>query len=533
MKSPKYKTPKNSYFSDDDKPLIQTSTNFLSGSKRDFSLDKNTNASFFNNLFLFNKNKSHSTNKKFFLHETKNMKFSKIPNQFHKIFNNTPKINHYKYHSPSPHRLPETIYQKMSKEINDLKNEMQLNIKVMRKKIKISDREILYKRASSTNFFSTSKIFNSTKLNSSVTQKENELINKNIEKEEGSIKNNTQKIFPKISLNNNNKFEKLHHIRKFELTNKAITTKIRLIYNSPLLFGISSYIKQPIMQLNLIYNKIKLILDNINYFKINYLNKNDFSRAVANMDNKQKAKLNSIIEEISGLLIKMIPLLLKTFYESLDQLLFINIPKIDLESQNIPLNEFDCFKLNMNFYARVTDYFSACVDIFDVIHKQISDFSYEVNEFNKLNSMLDLARYDTSSLIAIAKNFINKRQDDQNIFIKFEEGLNLRKKKDIKNEKSDGLKKFHYRHNFKIMDDNLKISRINCALSFFGDGHEDKGKSIKKKDSIFESDVINNIAKYAKTKMKKQIISQRIIERYRKKELKRLGKNGEESSDDD
>ena len=534
MESFEQKTPKDTCFSDDDKHLIKTSYNFLSGSKRDFPLQKNTNTSFLNGLFLFNKNKSFKIKKNFFLRKKNNMKLSQNSSQFHKIFNSTPKINNYKYFSPPPNRLPKTIYQKMSKDINDIKTRIELNIKKMRKKIKISDREILYKRTSSTNFFATSKIFSSTKLSSSVSQKGKGLINECLDKEEGSIKSSTQKIFPKFFLNDdNNNLEKLHHIRKFELTYKAIITKMRLIYDSPLLFGVSAYIKQPIMQLNLIDNKIKLILDNINYFKFHYLNKKDFNRAVANMDNRQKAKMNSIIEETAGLLIKIIPILLKTFYESIDQLLFINIPKIDLENQNIPLNEFDCFKLNMKFYTKVIDYFSACVDIFDVIHKQISDFNYEENEFNELNSMLDLTRYDTSSLIAIAKNFISKRKKDQNVFIKFEEGLNLRNAKNI-HKKKHGSQKYNNRHNFKIMDDNFKkIKRINCALNFYVDENEEKGKFIKNKEQVFESDLINNIAKFARTKMKRQYISQRIIERYRKRELKRLGKTGEESSDDD
>ena len=46
------------------------------------------------------------------------------------------------------------------------------------------------------------------------------------------------------------------------------------------------------------------------------------------MENHVKAQLNSIIEEECILIIKLVPLILKEFYFSLSQLLFINLPNI-------------------------------------------------------------------------------------------------------------------------------------------------------------------------------------------------------------
>ena len=57
--------------------------------------------------------------------------------------------------------------------------------------------------------------------------------------------------------------------------------------------------------------------------------KRDFRLAFINMENPIKAEFNYIIEELCVLLIRIIPQLLKGFYNSLDQLLFINIPGID------------------------------------------------------------------------------------------------------------------------------------------------------------------------------------------------------------
>ena len=127
--------------------------------------------------------------------------------------------------------------------------------------------------------------------------------------------------------------------------------------------------------------------------------KRDFRLAFINMENPIKAEFNYNLEELCILLIRIVPQLLKTFYNSLDQLLFINIPGIDDEIQKNPSNEIECLKFNINFFNKVTDYFSACVDIFNVIQKQIAEFKYTSSEFQPLNKNLDLARFDTNKLI--------------------------------------------------------------------------------------------------------------------------------------
>jgi hypothetical protein len=64
------------------------------------------------------------------------------------------------------------------------------------------------------------------------------------------------------------------------------------------------------------------------------------------MENPVKAHFNMIIEEVCILVVKLIPLILKEFYFSLSQLLFINIPQINEEMEKTPSNEIECLKYN-------------------------------------------------------------------------------------------------------------------------------------------------------------------------------------------
>ena len=82
-----------------------------------------------------------------------------------------------------------------------------------------------------------------------------------------------------------------------------------------------------------------LLLNNLHYFYNNLLMKNELRHAFINMENPIKAQFNSIIEEECILIIKLIPLLLKEFYFSLSQLLFVSIPELKEEMEKNPSNE--------------------------------------------------------------------------------------------------------------------------------------------------------------------------------------------------
>ena len=206
--------------------------------------------------------------------------------------------------------------------------------------------------------------------------------------------------------------------------------------------------------------------------------------------------------------------------------------------QKKPTNEIECLKYNIKFFNKVSDYFCACVDIFNVIQKQIAEFKYTSNEYLPLNKNLDLTRYDCTRLISMADSYIEKTKNDENVFTKLEIGLNLKKKKVEEKEKINGFERFHKRRRMKIIGEAIKLDRINSALNIDATGmkkdlilEDEKRKRIKlnKNPSILNSALIKDMMKYFEDDIKAKIISQQVIERFKTKELKRI-RNVEEKS---
>ena len=475
---------------------------------------------------------------------------------------------------------PRTFYQKISNSIQKMKIQADTALDIMKKNLKISDREVFRRSTSVINIHTINKQKTKQKqdrlkdkyhkyedylenakydINDFIQSSKTNRLKKTIYNLHNDYTYNYKLLglsnIPSISFNDikykpfyiplfNNLEKKrrfykdMYHHRSFEMKEKILAKNSNKIYDpTNKLVGITAYVKEPDIQLKFIFNKIKLILDNIKHFKINYMFKKDFRQAFINMENEIKAEFNYIIEELCTVLIRIIPQLLKGFYNSLDQLLFIKIPEIDEEMQKKPRNEIECLKYNINFYIKVSDYFSACVDIYNVIQKQIAEFKYTNTEFEFLNMNLDLARYDSTRLISMSDSYIEKTKKDEKVFSKFEIGLNLKAKKIEVKEKIDGFERFHRRRRIKIVGDRIKIDRINSALNIGNKGvinnflFNKKKRKIKdnKNDSILNSSLIKNMMKYFQKSVKAKIISQQVIERFKTNELNRL-KNLEDNS---
>ena len=468
---------------------------------------------------------------------------------------------------------PKTFYQKIYNNIEKMKIKADRTIKVMRRNLRLTNHDVFLR---ATNLVNINTLINrGLKLKKeSLKKKENKKNNTNIEQElfeeqnkknEDYIDSNSKnkqynkrktdnslsekknlglekislKPFYNIklkpfyiplfkSLENNNKYYKnMYHTRFSEMKDSTNTNEVsKKIYDAPyILQKVNIFLKQPEVQLKSIYNKLKLLLNNIQYFYNNFLIKREFRHAFINMENPVKAHFNMIIEEVCILVVKLIPLILKEFYFSLSQLLFINIPQINEEMEKTPSNEIECLKYNIHFFQKVKDYYSACVDIYNVIQKQIAEFKFSPNEFTALNNILDLARYNSSNLISMANTQIEKTKNDDDIFNNFEIGLNIKKKKYY--EKESGFERFHKRRKMKLLDDKEKINRIKSALNIgTKDLHNQFIVKLNNKEnenqSILNSYLIKDMMNYFTPEIKQKIISQQVIERFKKLELERL-----------
>ena len=358
---------------------------------------------------------------------------------------------------------------------------------------------------------------------SKITNKSNDFLKSSISSnfspiKQNSINNKLSKIYSVKKLKNG-----LIHKRNFIIDEKTLINHINEIFNiSPLLMSKTYTIKDPVFQLKCIMNKIKLIIDNIEYFKSNYINKNNFNKAFKNMTNKDKAKFNLILEEICTLLLKLIPLLLKNFNNTMDKLLYSRCPDIKKESLKEPENEKDCLNMNCIFLNKIIIYFQGCIELYKVIQIKIIEFKYDINEFNIINIFLDLLRYNSSRIICISNTNIQKVNQEQELIQKIDI-----KRENIKNKDENSLERYHRRHKIIRKDNSLKLNRINHVLNMKNKVDNIKylsepENSIYKKNNkpyhnLLNSFLINSMMKYFKENVRTQIIAQQLIERYNEK----------------
>ena len=470
-------------------------------------------------------------------------------------FNNTPVKNR-------------TIFEKIIENIDKIKIKTNKTLNIIKKNMKISNQEICNR---TNKLFSYDKIFKNNKINPNRNMSHSHNMKNNINnlslnfssnnillddisqinsndksnKKDGLLlkedlsmvnkMNNNLGIIkiPSISLNsikqkNFRNINRMYHYRNFNISEESLENKLEKFFMVNNLTGNKTYIKEKKMQFTDIFNKINLVLDNIDYFKRYYMYKDNFYSAFDNMENRKKAEFNLVLEEICVLLIQVVPKLLKKFYENLDILLYVTVPNIGQEMEKEPENEKECLNLNFLFFNTVSFYFLGCVEILKEIQKRIEYFKYTYSEYNLINKYLNLVRYDSSKINSIANIHISKTVKDKEILEKLEIGLGIKEKKETFND--DILERFHKRlQNQKILYDSTKINRINSALNLSNNSFSRKkygsfkktGKNIlEKKDikSLLNNPLVTNMMKYFKNNIKSQIISQQVIERYRTKE---------------
>ena len=313
--------------------------------------------------------------------------------------------------------------------------------------------------------------------------------------------------------------KKLYHKRNLFITKEQLDTnffKAGIITN---LWRRTGFLRETEMQINDIFNKIKLILDNIDYFKLSYFNNGNFYAAFDNMKNISQVELNLTFEELCFLLIDIVPKLLQKFFDELDRILYIQIPDLDQEMEKIPTTERECLEFNCAFLNSVSIYFTGCSGILKEIVKRIDYYKFSDKEFLLIDNYLDLARFDINKINSMAGIYIDKMKKDEKIVEKIEMGLGERKKK--YNIVGDILERVHKRYSKNFRDD-TKLERINSSLNLKGDlfgGDEKRKKFIlmrrAKNLDILNQPVVANMMKYFNDNIKSQIISQQVFERYK------------------
>ena len=164
-----------------------------------------------------------------------------------------------------------------------------------------------------------------------------------------------------------------------------------------------------------------------------------------------------------------------------------------------------------------------------VLSKKITDLKFPRNIFCQINLLLDTARFDSSTLIAFAKAYIEKTKSYIKMLIKFEEGLELREKK-VFRESNDYLERYKNRERRLNKDENKKLNRIinaldldykikrrNQPMEYLGNYNKYLNQT-----SLLNLGIVSNMMKYIDKPIREKIIAQRVVERYKENEINML-----------
>ena len=360
--------------------------------------------------------------------------------------------------------------------------------------------------------------------------------------------NSTRAIKPLFPIDKyKHAYKNMFHYRTLDFSLLYIRKQLYKIYGMPaLLVEQTTFSKDNDLNTLSINNKIRLIQDNIDHFKINIMYKNDFLEAFNNMESYQKAEFNCNLEETSCVLIKMIPIILQNYNEIVKKLVSIAIPNIKQERLKKPETESQCLNYNYSFFNSSTEYFNICLEVYRILNLKVNRFVYSIQDFGPLNSYLDILRYTTTNIISMSSSFISKTKNDKKILDKMEVGLNLKK---AEVEEIDILERYHKRHRKQNSEWDLKIERVKRALDM-KDGNmlkpEDysdkrkywskfkiKGKDPGVKRSAFNNSIFRSMLKYFKPEIKSKIIALQIVDRFemKKNEMNNIQEEDENNED--
>ena len=416
----------------------------------------------------------------------------------------------------------------------------------------------------SFNMNSANKTLNKKRF-SKISKNKNSPINKNINDINDS--NSEEKInllkMPEINLGSINSkravkplfpmdkykrvYKNMFHNRNLDFPLLDIRKQLYKIYGMPaILVEQTTFNKDNDMNTLTINNKIGLIQDNIEHFKINIMYKSDFLEAFKNMESFQKAEFNCNLEETSCVLIKTIPIILQNYYEVIKKLISISIPNIKNERLKKPESESQCLNINCAFFNSSTEFFNICLEIYRILSLKFNRFIYSISDFGPLNSYLDITRYTTTNIISMASSFIDKTKGDKKILEKMEDGLNIKK---AKIEEVDTLERYHKRHRKHAYEWDLKIERIKRALDMKGgllenlENVKDKKKYWSKfnirdsklslKRSAFNSSIFRSMLKYFKPEIKSRIIALQIVDRFEMKKNEKFNPQEDDGDNED
>jgi len=273
------------------------------------------------------------------------------------------------------------------------------------------------------------------------------------------------------------------------------------------------YIEDKEYQKNLISNQIDIIMDNTNYFKLNFINKLEPYIHNDDLNPNFLQKLNKLIEETASIYVEIGHLIIR----DLEQFIFLKYklpfpsPKEMVEGAEVSDEKIE-FEKDIKILNYCSRYLTSSFDIYLILNSQLSNYYLPAKTFRRVRHFLNRARYNMNSVILISRKFIEEINYEKGIVNQFNEQKEIiAKNGKIRNTQYYNLDKFS-KNGFDFLNginknsQNVigkdKIRRLNNLLN-------EKNKKLSQKRNNgkhidLENKMFNKIVEYMDPNIKER-----------------------------
>ena len=275
---------------------------------------------------------------------------------------------------------------------------------------------------------------------------------------------------------------------------------------------LSSMMNNIDFQSKVIHDQIKLLMDNISYYKLSVVTKENYLESFKSLSLKSQIKYNKYLEETCGIMLLLPQLLLLEFYHFIEKFNNVNVPDKKKFKEKYIFDEVECLFYNNNLLSDVVDFFNSCFDVYSTLVKEVEDMFLKTKNFENLITIIEKARYNISSVISNSENAMSNYENDIKLIDKILK--NEHKETKFQKERKNLTDKLRAQFIFKKNSERQRIMRIENALKLKSDEENEDYRNPPqfKFNSVIHTKLIDGLLDYCRKGVKKQIQSRRIMD---------------------
>ena len=279
-------------------------------------------------------------------------------------------------------------------------------------------------------------------------------------------------------------------------------------------------------QTKVIHDNVRLLMDNVGYYTMNIIPKENFIKAFKSLTIFSQASYNKSLEEAIGIFLLLPQLLLLEFYQFIENFNSVNVPNRKKFKEKYVFDEVECLYSNNSLLNRVTEFFTKCFDVYLTLVKEVDGMLLKPKQFENVITILEKGRFDISKIISSGENAMKLYENDLKLIDKVLKTEHVNDNDEDNNKyKFEAPKKMNLTDKlraqfvFKKNEERQRIIRINNALKVENDDYDVYDEETIKKEhtenkdkfkTIINSKLVNDLLDYMRKGVKEQIKDRRI-----------------------